>query len=392
MGAVRRARGWRAAAAAGLLALAALLVAACGDDGGTGAADGPVAAVQDDHLTHAAPTESLPERVAMVAETGVTATRVDVFWSTVAPERPRNPRDPDDPAYDWTRPDVIMRGMEDAGIDVIASVYSTPAWAVAGEDDEYPAAYNPNAPNADDFADFMHAFAARYRGDFAPAGGDGPLPAVRHIEVWNEPNLGGFLLPQVDASGERVSIPAYAGMVRAAYPAIKDANPDAVVIVGVAGPRSSSSETGTGALEWLRGLRAEGVPLDAYSQHIYPATPPTAETDVVPTWRTVPRLLDELDGFGPDIPLYITEAGYTTETTPFRDTRVTEEEQADYLIDMFSLEELQTPRVPVIVWFNLQDNRNWPAGLIREDLSRKPSYERFLEVVREQDGARLPSG
>ena len=43
-----------------------------------------------------------------------------------------------------------------------------------------------------------------------------------------------------------------------------------------------------------------------------------------------------------------------------------------------------------MVWFNLQDNVDWPAGLLRDvTLDPKPSYERFLQVVRDQEGARL---
>jgi hypothetical protein len=365
---------------------AALAAAGCSGDGGVGdTADGPTAAVQDDHLSHAAPLEALPERVRMIADTGVGVTRVDVFWSTVAPQRPGDPRDPDDPAYDWSRPDAIFTALSEAGIDPIVSSYSTPEWAVAGENAPHASAYNPNAPRPGDYADFLQALATRYGGSFVPAGADAPLPEVTHYEIWNEPNLGGFLLPQVDEdTGERVAIPAYARMVRAAYPALKRANPRAVVIAGVAGPRSSSPETGTGALDWLRGLRDEDVPMDAYSQHIYPGTPPTADTEVVPAWNTVEVLLDELDDVRPGLPLYITEAGYTTEPTPFRDSNVTEEEQADYLVDIYSLPQLKTPRVPVVVWFNLQDNANWPAGLVREDLSEKTSYSRFREVVEAQ--------
>jgi hypothetical protein len=386
-----RLTGWARAPVIAVLAGIALLgAAACGGDGAQEAADGPVAAVQDDYLSHAAPIEDLPARVAMVAETGATVTRVDIFWSTIAPERPANPRDPDDPAYDWARPDLIMNELAEADIQSIVSVYSTPAWAVDGDNLPHPAPYNPNTPRAGELAAFMHAVAARYRGDFTPRGGERPLPAVGHFEIWNEPNLGGFLVPQIDPeSGERVSIPNYAAMVRAAYPAIKRANPDAVVIAGVAGPRGSSSETGTGALDWLRGLRELGIPLDAYSQHIYPASPPLAETEVVPAWATIDVLLEELDGFAPGLPLYITEAGYTTAATPFRDTKVTEEQQAEYLVDIYSLPQLKTPRVPTVVWFNLQDNANWPAGLLREDQSRKPSYERFRAVVAAQEGARL---
>jgi hypothetical protein len=109
----------------------------------------------------------------------------------------------------------------------------------------------------------------------------------------------------------------------------------------------------------------------------------------VPSWSSIGRFLDELDAFRPDLPLYITEAGYTTAVTPFRDTAVTEDEQADYLDQIYDLPALRTDRIKAVVWFNLQDNVNWPAGLLREDLTRKPSYERFLRVVEAQGGAQL---
>ncbi len=155
------------------------------------------------------------------------------------------------------------------------------------------------------------------------------------------------------------------------------------------GPRSSPGETGFGAMDWLKGLRERNIPLDAYSQHVYPAAPPLADTTVVPSWATIGRVLDELDTWKPGLPLYITEAGYTTATTPYRTEKVTEEQQAEYLSEIYSLPQLRSDRVKAVVWFNLQDNVNWPAGLMREDLSQKPSYEAFTQAVDDQGGARL---
>lgn len=348
----------------------------------------PVAAVQDDFFPVDA-IENIPARVQLVRDLGVRVARFDVFWATVAPEQPGSPTDPDDPAYDWSRVDLIMRELAAADITPIISVFNTPTWATDGPAPEEGVVINTAAPRPDDYAAFMEAFATRYRGDFTPAGESEPLPAGRRIEIWNEPNLGGFFRPQVDESGERVSLDNYADMVKAAYPAIKRANPDSIVIVGVGGPRSSSGDSGTGALDWLRGLREREIPLDAYSQHIYPAAPPTAETDVVPSWGTIDLLLEELDGFREGVQLYITEAGYTTATTPFRNTAVTEEEQAQYLQEIFALPQLQTNRIPVVVQFNLQDNANWPAGLLRSDGSQKPAYEVYRGIVESQGGATL---
>lgn len=399
---------WRAFGAL-LVAGACMLAAACGggDDEATAGApapttaaaeapagpatrtvDFPVAAVQDDFFPVDA-IENIPSRVQLVRDLGVRVVRFDVFWSDVAPARPGSPTDPADPAYDWSRVDLIMRELAQTGIVPIISVFNTPAWATDAPAPEEGVVINTAAPRPQDYADFMEAFATRYRGDFTPAGEDEPLPAGRRIEIWNEPNLGGFFEPQVDESGERVSLDNYAALVEAAYPAIKRANPDAIVIVGVGGPRSSSGDSGTGALDWLRGLRERDIPLDAYSQHIYPAAPPTRETDVVPSWGTVDVMLEELDGFREGVQLYVTEAGYTTSTTPFRNTAVTEEEQAQYLREIFALPQLRGGRVPVVVQFNLQDNVNWPAGLLRADGSQKPSYEVYRDIVASQGGATL---
>ena len=375
----------------GLAVVAAAVAAVVGavmlSGGEASAPVGAVAAVQDDHLP-TEPIETIPARLDLIGETGATTTRVDLFWNQIAGTRPANPTDPADPAYDFARADTIMSGLARRNITPIVSVYSTPAWASGGRTDGTPGPINRLAPDPKDFGDFMGAVARRYDGTFVGPGGE-TLPEVRYIEVWNEPNLSGFLIPAGEGSAARLD--TYAAMDRAAFAAIRAANPDAKVIVGVGGPRSSTSRTGVGAIEWLRGLRDRDIPLDAYSQHVYPAAAPTVDTTVVPSWSSIGRVLDELDAWraDPPIPLYITEAGYTTAATPYRDTAVTEEQQAEYLTQIFSLPQLRTDRIKAVVWFNLQDNASWPAGLLREDLSRKPSWDSFGTVVKDQHGARL---
>lgn len=380
--------GRRGRVVIGLVVLAVAVVVVAGAvmlSGGDDATPvGAVAAVQDDHLP-VDPIDTIPDRLDMIAATGATTTRVDLFWKDIAPSRPDRPSDPADPAYDFSRADLIMLGLAKHDITPIVSVYNAPRWATGGPPSS--SAVNPNAPDPKDFADFMGALAARYSGGFTSPGGE-KLPEVRHFEIWNEPNLPLFFSPQYEGD-QPVSVDAYAAMDRAAYPEIKKANADAVVIAGVGGPRSSTSPTGIGAMDWLKGLRERKIPLDAYSQHVYPAAPPLADTTVVPSWATIGRVLDELDAWKPGLPLYITEAGYTTATTPYRTEKVTEEQQAEYLSQIYSLPQLRSERVKAVVWFNLQDNANWPAGLLREDLSKKPSYEAFTRAVDDQDGARL---
>ena len=57
-----------------------------------------------------------------------------------------------------------MKGLKAAGITPLVTVYSTPIWAVAGTNTAFPSAYNPNAPRATQYADFMQALATRYNG------------------------------------------------------------------------------------------------------------------------------------------------------------------------------------------------------------------------------------
>jgi hypothetical protein len=382
-----------------MLALAAVAIAAfavacsSGDDegGDSEPTNGPkpAVAVQDDRLP-VVELEGIQDRLDLVAATGAKVSRADIWWSTAAPSQPSDPTDPNDPAYDWTRADEIIQGLADRGIQPLVSSYNTPAWAAVreGEEEAIPAV-NPAIPDAEAFGDFMGAIATRYSGSFVPDGASDPLPAVRHFEIWNEPNFGSFLGPQNDGD-TMPALEGYVEMARAAYPAIKEANEDTVVIVGVGGPRGTSGPNGTGALDWLGGLRSADIPGDAYSQHIYPAAAPDVPTTAFPSWSSINGFLEELDKWKPGLDLYITEAGYTTAPTEFRKVSVTEEEQAQYLTEIFDLPQVNQERVATVVWFNLQDNPGWPAGLLREDGSEKPSYDRYLDETSESGDRLLP--
>lgn len=375
-----------------LIVLAAGLAAAVPASGALGA----VAALQDDQLV-SAPPETLDARLDVLAQTRTRVARVDVLWSEVAPTRPANPTDPADPSYVWYRVDAVVKGLRARNIRPIVSVYSTPSWSSGGRvapDTQY----NPNAPRPGDFGKFMAAIAQRYSGRYVDAlYGDAPLPQVRHWEIWNEPNLRSFF-----RKGTASTPGAYLQLLRESYAPIHRANPRAVVIAGVAGPRSTGGDGSVGARQWLRAIA--GAPLsvkfDAYSQHVYPSKPPVSRTRAFPSWNSLPEIFATLDARrereiraargaartrlqrAPRLRVFITEAGYTTARTRFRTVRVTDAQQRDYLRQIYRLPQVRSPRVPVIVWFNLQDNVNWPGGLTRADASRKPSFAAFRAVAR----------
>jgi hypothetical protein len=349
-----------------------------------------VAAIQDDVLT-TAPLDSIPTRIDMVKQTKAKVTRIDILWSEVAKTPPANPVDPNDPAYDWSRLDAIFTGLTGANITPIVSTYSTPAWAVQARNTKYDTQYNPNAPRPAQFAQFMQAVATRYNGFFIPAGAAAPLPRVRHFEIWNEPNLKNFFRVNT-----RSTVAAYAKLVKAAYPKIKLANSQAQVIAGVAGPRSTDGGGNVSARVWLNSLTAsKSLKFDAYSQHIYPSRGPLFRSKgydkAYPTWRSLPEIFEALDQKRKGMKLYITEAGYTTGSTKFRTVKVSKGQQRTFLKQLFGLKDVKSSRVAAVVWFNLQDNPNWPGGLLTAAGVKKPAYAAFTAIANRPIPAALRS-
>jgi hypothetical protein len=341
-----------------------------------------VAAVQDDRLTTANTTLAIDGRLDRVKATGAKFTRVDLLWSEIAPARPTNPTDPADPAYNFQRADQIVTGLRARNITPLLTVYSSPMWANGNKRTPKGQQYNPFVPNAVQFGQFMQALAQRYNGSFKPGEYAPVLPRVRHYELWNEPNLRLFFQPQYRGKTP-VAAKNYANLVRAAYSRIKSVNRAAIVIAGVTGPKSSNDQTGRGTLSWLKALGSLKPKMDAYSQHIYPAVAPKDnKTKAVPSWNSIGLLLNEANRIKRGIPMYITEAGYTTAPTRFRKVKVSFSQQNTDLRDIWSLRSVKQRRVPVIVWFNLQDNPLWPGGLLRVNGAKKPSYNSFRAIAR----------
>ena len=108
-------------------------------------------------------------------------------------------------AYRWNALDVAVAQARGAGLRLLLSIVRAPSWATANGGDGLP-----TRPEL--FAGFTHALAARYRGQVAA------------YEIWNEPNL-------AVENGGTVAVPAqYLAALRAAYPAIKAADPCALVV------------------------------------------------------------------------------------------------------------------------------------------------------------------
>ena len=317
---------------------------------------------------------TLAGRVDTIASTGVTVSRVDVFWASVAPTRPAHPEDPNDPAYDWSRYDAALDAMTARGIAPLLDLYRSPSWANGGRGVQW-------APDPGDYEAFVTALARRYSGTWPDADGRTPRAGepVRGLERADHPELPE---PAVDRRPRRRRDAGLSRHLRRApdraYAAVKRVLPDAWVI-GISGAPNGSDNPPSGSmgiLTFLRALAPLAPPMDAASQHLYPALAPSVST-AMPSFRRLPELIAAIDAVRPDLPILITETGWTTASTPYRRSFVSEAEQAANLTEAVQMLRAE-PRVRLAIWFNLQDNAYWPAGLLRADGTPKPSWDVFL--------------
>jgi hypothetical protein len=216
--------------------------------------------------------------------------------------------------------------------------------------------------NAADYADFLRYVATRYAG------------RVSAWEVWNEENTQRFWSTGPNAA-------QYTQLLKAAYPAVKAADPNALVVFG------GVSQNDYSFIEGAYAAGAKGS-FDVMAAHPYPGpNPPEA------VWYAGGRIAQNaFSGFrevrgsmlarGDDKPIWLTEFGWSTTTT--ESWGVTQAQQADYLTRAYRLLE-SYPYVTQAYWYNLRNNfwdsdaDTWETqlGLMRTDFTHKPSYDAF---------------
>ena len=103
-----------------------------------------------------------------------------------------------------------------------------------------------------------------------------------------------------------------------------------------------------------------------------------------PAWNTLVNIVAEVNKLpgGRAKKIYITEASYTTARTPYRKVAFTPAQQSQYMTQIFKVPFVRNSRVPLVVWFQLQDNPNWPGGLLTMAGAQKPSYKTFQGLTR----------
>lgn len=214
---------------------------------------------------------------------GSGSVKIWVEWRLVAPDRPLDAANPADPAYRWDGIDRAVRLAGEAGLRVILTLYESPQWA---ETTVGPLP-GSGAPTPGDLGLFARAVAERYDGDFDP---DGlglltVLPEVPSYEIWNEPNLAIYFMPQRDGAGRSVAPTLYRELVNAAATSIHAVDPRNNVVAGVLAPFGPVE--GHMPLDFMRKLLCmsggkaprpvcrEKIAFDVWSHHPYTQGGPT---------------------------------------------------------------------------------------------------------------------
>jgi polysaccharide biosynthesis protein PslG len=276
---------------------------------------------------------------------GVRSVRIDLSWAMLQP----NGR-----TYDpWgvAQVDKVIRMANQRGITPLMMFWLTPGWANGNRG----LRTLPSRPA--DYAAVIGWAAQRWRGK------------VVGWEIWNEPNSGRFMTGADPG--------AYTRLLRAAYPAVKKADPKAAVIFG--GVQYND-------VVWLRRAYDAGAQgyFDAMATHPYQGIadlPPTAIDGTKWTLLhvTAVRALMVARGDG-NKEIWFTEFGWSTHPDSYRANwlrGVTQAEQARFLTQTASLVAASLPYVRHLYWYSDVDVANADPqyanyGVLQRDLKPKP--------------------
>jgi polysaccharide biosynthesis protein PslG len=290
----------------------------------------------------------------LIAESGSKWVRMTLNWSDAEP----NPGE-----YNpwWiAQYDNAVTLAQQAGEKIIFVVGASPSWASGSSNTETP----PRNPA--DYATFIHYVASRYAG------------RVSAWEIWNEENTARFWSTGPSAA-------QYVALLKAAYPAVKSADPSAAVLFG---------GTSLNDYKFISEAYAAGAKgnFDVMAVHPYSCRAPgtvvrDGNGNVTPDsflgYRGVHNVML---ANGDEKPIWFTEMGWSSSTGG--SCSFGQATQAAYLTEAYKLAD-QDPYVQVACWYNLR-NDYWSHdensveaqyGLLNTDFSPKPAYAAFKAYI-----------
>jgi hypothetical protein len=288
--------------------------------------------------------------------------------------------------YDWSMPDRIIDEAEAWGLDLVFRLDHPPAWATPGDQ---PAGGPPEY--LETFGAFCGDVATRYRG------------RVAGYQIWNEPNLAR------EWGGQAPDPAVYVELLRVCNAAIKEADPQALVISAGLAPTGSGPPEAMPDTDFLTGMYEAGAApyFDLLGAHApgYAAPPEVAPDEAAETpayggqrffcFRRVEDLRAIMEQYNDaETQVALLEFGWTTDPVhpAYSWFAVTPEQQADYLVRAITYaREHWTPWIgPMFIWnipdafwtpedeefwWGIADPFHWEGG------DTRPAYDALQELL-----------
>jgi hypothetical protein len=295
----------------------------------------------------------------LAAAAGANVTRLTFDWRYAE----RTPG-----AYDFAEYDAIYAASLARGIRPLWIVMFAPRWAW---DDGTTCSGDCRFPPADEHLDDWRRLVARIAARYPQSAG---------IEVWNEPNLGGFWHGGIDPA-------RYARVLSAAGEAVAGSRPELPVVGGSVSNNQVTDQRNLSLRDFLSGVFAAGggPAMDALSVHTYPWSLALGDGTI---WdRTFAQVRALRDAHAPGTPLWVTETGLSTSGTDLR-FRFGSDEQATGLVAQYR-DLARAPDIDAVILHTLlaqeQADANIESGyaVLRADLTPKPAY---CALARERTG------
>ena len=299
-------------------------------------------------------------------ESGASWIRNMILWPIVEPQNttPEN--------YNWSYPDsVFAAARSSSGFNVIGNFDENPSWASTNK--------RGVINNLSEYTEFVGAMVERYDGDgFKDAPGS---PIVTHWEFYNEPD-------RYNTWGDYPK--EYAEMLKAVYPAVKGANPEAKVVFGGIAHDWFVENNGPHVREFLDGVldNGGGPYFDVMNIHSYPVFSLVWADSGIGLIEKVESVMATLTKYGHGSkPMIITEAGWHSGDQPNWPSN--QRLQSEYLVKIFA--QSIAADVKIMIWWMFYDpgDHNFDNGLVTNGNppQRKESFYTFQKMASKLENA-----
>jgi len=172
-------------------------------------------------------TWKVEKTLGMARQAGITWAKQQFPWSEIQPKKGQ---------FNWDKYDRIVGYYEKYGLQIIARLDRPPDWSRADN-----SAKQRPPDNYADYGDFVHAFVTRYRG------------RIRHIQVWNEPNI------WTEWGNQAPDPVAYTQLLKIAYQRAKQADPNVRVLSAPLAMNVEQGPRNISELDYLQGMYGAGA-------------------------------------------------------------------------------------------------------------------------------------